>query len=496
MAQMQHEGNHAQFIVVGAGMSGLVCARELLQNGASKVLVLEASDRVGGRNLSVMYHGTRVDLGGQWLAPEKMQPNIHRLVKELGLSTHPQHYSGTRVLDLKSRAEPMHYNSDIPTGLGLGGLIRAQWALTWSYLRAKFFVRSGVDRGNRLARTDALSCQESMEGLVGNAGQGGSKALVTALVRGVFGVEPSQLSWLHFLHYVACAGGAERLVKIRGGFQEMTIVGGAQQVSEMLADKVKDLGGEVIFNSRVVEVTTSVNPAEVNTSVSSSVIVTCTDGRAFSANRVVFAAPPALLASIKFNPPLPEARRELQNANFIGCIIKSIALYDRAFWREKGFSGEVVAESDSESAPCFNVYDHCTDGKSMLVCFINGAPAKAWSARSKEDRKSAVLTQLAKWFGEEASSPIDYLEKDWVADEFTEGCPVGCFPPGKLAPYMDALRAPCGCIHWAGTEAAEKCQGFMDGAVQSGQRAASEMLVAEGMSAAATHKQQLCFGSS
>lgn len=482
MAQAQDTVSHAPFVVIGAGMSGLVCARELLQQGASKVIVLEASDRVGGRNLSVMYNGTRVDLGGQWLAPERMQPNIHALVRELGLGTHPQHFNGTRILDLKSRPEPLHYNSDIPINLGLGGLIRAQWALTWSCLRAKLFVRRGVERGNQLTRTDALSCQESLDGLVGNAAQGGSKALVVALVRGVFGVEPSQLSWLHFLHYVACAGGTERLVKVRGGFQEMTIVGGAQQVSERLADQVRESGGEVVFDCRVSEVR-----------VDQRVVVTSTDGRRFSADRIVFAAPPARLAGIKFDPPLPQSRQELQNANFIGCIIKSIAVYEDSFWRTKGFSGEVVAESNEEDAPCFNAYDHCVDGKAMLVCFINGAPAKAWSARSQDDRKAAVLAQLVKWFGEEAAHPIDYLEKDWVVDEFTGGCPVGCFPPGKLAPYMEALRAPCGRIHWAGTESSEVCQGFMDGAVHSGKRAAAEMLDAEGIARSTKSTSRSCF---
>merc|ERR1712232_545598 len=193
----------------------------------------------------------------------------------------------------------------------------------------------------------------------------------------------------------------------------------------------------------------------------------------------IFAAPPARLETIKFQPPLPKARQELQSSQFIGCIIKSIAIYRRPFWRDSGFSGEVVAESDEDTNPCFNAYDHCVDGKAMLVCFINGACAKAWSNRSDEERKAAVLRQLVKWFGDEARNPVDYLEKNWVVDEFTGGCPIGCFPPGKLAQHMDALRTPCGRIHWAGTEAAEQCQGFMDGAVQSGQRAAKEVLQAE-----------------
>lgn len=272
----------------------------------------------------------------------------------------------------------------------------------------------------------------------------------------------------------------------------MTIVGGAQQVSELLAEQIRDLGGCVVFGCRVSDVRTFSRTSQEG---GNGVTVTCADGRAFSASRVIFAAPPARLEHLRFDPPLPQARQELQSANFIGCIIKSIAVYKHAFWRDNGFSGEVVAESDEETAPCFNAYDHCVDGKAMLVCFINGDCAKTWSNRSEEDRKEAVLKQLVKWFGEEAQNPVDYLEKNWVVDEFTGGCPVGCFPPGKLAPYMEALRAPCGRIHWAGTEAAEQCQGFMDGAVQSGQRAAKEVLEAEDIvgSQAASSARTACF---
>ncbi|CAJ1456077.1 unnamed protein product [Effrenium voratum] len=454
-------------VVIGAGISGLVCARELLRKGLS-VTILEASDRVGGRTFSVSSDsGSRVDLGGQWVAVEGQQPHIRQLMRELGLEVHPQHYQGQRVLDLQSREAPLHYNSDIPSGIGVGGLVAVQCAIWWCAIRARLSVgpAASCDRNGKLARFDAQSAAV-LEKMVGNSGKGATKGLVAAMVRGVFGCEPQELSWLHMLHYAACAGGVERLLKIKGGFQEFTIVGGAQQVSELLAKEVTSLGGKLEFGARVTHVKTSEGSVEVRGS-----------GSTTRCSRLVCALPPANLKAVTFEPPLPSSRQALHEANFIGCIIKSVIRYGQPFWRNKGFSGEVVAESTAEE-PVFNCYDHCIGDSHFLVCFMNGAPAKLWSSRSQAERKEVVLKQLTKWFGQEANEPLEFLEKDWVADEFTTGCPVGCYPPNTLAPHMQALREPCGLIHWAGTESADSCQGFMDGAVQAAQRCAREVIAA------------------
>ena len=78
--------------------------------------------------------------------------------------------------------------------------------------------------------------------------------------------------------------------------------------------------------------------------------------------------------------------------------------------------------------------------------------------------------------GDRARSPKAYVEEDWSAEQWTRGCYAGYLPPGVLTAYGDAIRAPIGRIHWAGTETATEWNGYMDGAVQSGQRAAREVL--------------------
>jgi monoamine oxidase len=52
-------------------------------------------------------------------------------------------------------------------------------------------------------------------------------------------------------------------------------------------------------------------------------------------------------------------------------------------------------------------------------------------------------------------------------------------PPGVLTEFGPALREPCGRIHWAGTESSTVMYGFIDGAVRSGERAATEVMARE-----------------
>jgi monoamine oxidase len=68
------------------------------------------------------------------------------------------------------------------------------------------------------------------------------------------------------------------------------------------------------------------------------------------------------------------------------------------------------------------------------------------------------------------------MVQDWADEQWTRGSPVGIAGPGVTTEYGPALTEPVGRIHWAGTETATYWQGYMDGAVRSGERAAAEVL--------------------
>jgi monoamine oxidase len=112
----------------------------------------------------------------------------------------------------------------------------------------------------------------------------------------------------------------------------------------------------------------------------------------------------------------------------------------------------------------------------VLLGFVGGDDARAFAPLPVSERRRAALTSLARAFGPQALQPVDYLEMDWGEETYSRGCPVAIAPPGLLTTYGPALRDPVGRLHWAGTETATYWNGYMDGAVSAGERAAREVL--------------------
>jgi len=104
--------------------------------------------------------------------------------------------------------------------------------------------------------------------------------------------------------------------------------------------------------------------------------------------------------------------------------------------------------------------------------FLEGKEARAWARRSQAERREAVIGCFIRYFGDAAGRPEHYVERDWMAEEFTRGCYGAHFAPGVWTSYGEAWRAPAGRVHWAGAECAPKWNGYMEGAVRSGEAAA------------------------
>jgi monoamine oxidase len=113
-----------------------------------------------------------------------------------------------------------------------------------------------------------------------------------------------------------------------------------------------------------------------------------------------------------------------------------------------------------------------------MMGFIGGHEARVWENRSDDERRAAALQNLANYFGNEALNPSGIVEFNWSAEPWNRGCPVAVLAPGTLIDFGTALRTPVGLIHWAGTETSTYWNGYMDGAVRSGERAAQEALAA------------------
>lgn len=440
-------------LVVGAGLAGLTAARHLHDAGA-RVHVLEATDRVGGRTRTEVIEGATVDVGGQWIGPG--QPRMHALVEAFGLETFPTPIGGTQVLDLHGQLR--RYAGSIPR-LNPLELVQLQ-ALVWTVDRLAGTLSAEAPwTSDRAARWDAQTVDAWSRRWIPSANV---RALLNPSIRTVFGAEPGELSLLHFLTYVASAGGLMRLLEVDGGFQQTRFVHGAQAVSEGLADR---LGRDRITLGAPVRAVTQDGER----------VTVHTDAGTRTARRLILAAPLALLDRIHFEPGLPALRDQLHQRCPMGNTVKVFAGYERAFWRDRGLSGEAVCTDGPLSVTFDNT---APGGPPMLLSFIVGTPARDWSDRPEAARRAVVLDALARWFGEEARSPVWTHEIDWSRERWAGGCPITQFPPGTLSVFGPALRRPVGRIHWAGTETARVCTGFMEGAVESGERAAEEVLAA------------------
>jgi monoamine oxidase len=441
----------ADVVVVGAGLSGLACARALRDKGA-KVVVLEARDRVGGRTLSRRFGGAMFDLGGQWLGAR--QPRLAALASELGLRTFRTFDTGKKVLDAAGRTRT--YSGTIPR-LSPWALLDLQQALYRAERQARAITPSRPLAGERAAELDGQSLGEWMRSAMHTEV---AREVFATAIRVVFGAEPGELSLLWVTRYAAAAGGLMRLVEVPDGAQEKRFTDGAQTVSVRLAER---LGDSVVTGA----------PVRAVEQTDGGVAVTSDKGR-FEGRFAVMAVPPPLAARIAFSPGLPAARDQLLQRFPMGATVKVLALYERPFWRDRGLSGEVVFTR----GPVSVVFDNTSeDGRvACLVAFIVGDPARQWAEKSEDARRAAVLDAFAAALGPEARRPLDYVEQDWATEPWSRGCPVANLGPGTLRTTAGILRAPVGRVHWAGTETADEWTGYLEGALEAGARAAAEIL--------------------
>ncbi len=199
-------------------------------------------------------------------------------------------------------------------------------------------------------------------------------------------------------------------------------------------------------------------------------------GTQIRARRAVLAVPPPLAARVRFDPSLPAERDQLTPRMPMGWTIKVNVVYDEPFWRADGLAGQ----ANSDVRPLGTVFDNTppADRPGVLVGFLEGAHAHAAAGLGEKERRDLVAADLVAYFGRKAGDPAAYLELDWAAEEYSRGCYGAFATPGTLTRYGRSLRPPIGPLHWAGTETAMRWAGYMDGAAESGLRAAREVIAA------------------
>ena len=443
-------------VVVGAGLSGLAAARRLLAEDVGRLVVVDARDEPGGRCIWRMVGGHLVHPGPAWTGAN--QDHIKALAAAYGVGTYRIDVEGAKYARSVNGVVRYSDQREPPLTGGQGEeLERAQAELS------RLCERVSASRPWDAADADSLDTTTAASWIRSQSGDPVVQGVLARVVQRS-GADPSQMSMLSVSGRISSCGGI-------GGLQtdvDELFVGGVAAIPPAIAN---DLGERLRLSWPVAQISWS----------DDGVTVTGPHGTV-SAKRAIVAMSAADARQIQFSPGLSTPRELLHQGWFTSAAIKMMFVYRSPFWHRASADRPPIAAVINEAGDPYTVLDQSpADGTFGVLAASMGRQAESASSASSHDvldgpaaRRRRVLDTLVRVYGAEAKSPLGINETHWDDEPFISGCH-GFPQPGVLRDCGQALRDPIGPIHWAGTETADVWINHMDGAVQSGERAAGEV---------------------
>jgi monoamine oxidase len=431
--------NGARVIVGGAGLAGLTAAYELAQAGAV-VTVVDARDYAGGRVRTIrdFSAGQHAELGGEFIEPDHKELRALCETFKLPLvrilrSGFTHRFRGTDGLYRLSRTAPWE-----ALGNALSPLLR------------RYKVAGGDTSAAAVREMATLSLSEWLR----QADAPQDVQPMARALRGFFLADPEEISVLPVVEQIAKGGSPAQAEFFR-------IDGGNDRLAEALvgATPARLLLGHVIR---------SVSHALDRVSV------TVTDNAGLTqqieGDYLVMTLPASTLREVEIRPGLPDDQRhaiaKLAYGRATKVLVQSpVCLFDHRHARAFATDNHLGAFWDASEEE---------SGGASIIAFLAGGSAAAPLRDAAGNGGRELLSDLC-WLGMNRAPVTAVHVGDWTADPWARGG-YAFADPGFDPAWRPLLSRRAGRIFFAGEHTSERWQGYMNGAVESGQRAARELL--------------------
>ena len=415
-------------VVIGAGLSGLSAAAALQKAGWS-VTVIDARDRIGGRVLSHSFAerpNLVCELGGEWIGEshERMKAHCHDLGLEL-----KEHRFQASLMRNGRVSQPGQWDFSKPAQDG------------FEKLRKRYHKLNDAQKLN-LDKVDWWTCLEGM-------GFSEDDLLLRDL-------QDSTDFGESIRHVSAYAAASEYFESSPANEMDFKLVGGNSKLPIALAKQIGQ--ANINLGLKVSSITQRGGRVRV-----------VAGGRSFDADACICTVPARVLNHIVFDPPLPalqsQAAEQLQYAR----IIKNSVLFSERFWKAEDFS----LVSDVTSHYYFHSTKNQSDANGILCSYAIGEKADILASQDDQRRMEIVTSDLNSLEARSSTLARSIKSYAWQRDPLVEGA-YAVYRPGQWFGIRPILQRPHGKVLFAGEHLAD-WQGFMEGAVVTGEAAAKAL---------------------
>jgi monoamine oxidase len=416
-------------VIIGAGLSGLAAAYKL-KNAGWSVTVLDARNRIGGRVLSYSFPQNSnlvCELGAEWVG--ESHERIKALCRDFKIPLQ-KHQFEDRLMQNGRVSAPGQWGFSPQAKAAFEKIIK-------NYPKLTALQKTNLDKIDWWTYLDRIGFNESdliLRDLMDSTDFGESIRHVSAFAA--------------LAEYAESSPHNEMDYKMTGGN------------SRLVQEFAKRIGSENIrLNTRVTEIDQRAGSVTVMNS-----------NEVFRADACICTAPVASLRKIKFNPPLPASQADALQQLIYARIVKNSVLFEKRFWRAEDFS----LVSDTASHYYFHSTQNQPGPEGILCSYAVGEKADLLASQSDERRMRVVTRDLIDFDEDAPKLARGIASYAWQRDEFTQGA-YALYRPGQWFGIRPTLARPHGKVLFAGEHIAD-WQGFMEGAIETGEAAAQNLI--------------------